>query len=309
MIEQIRPTEWAPQTISVPVSKEVLEKFGSQDTAVIKRGAIEWQMNNTMEYQGVKGIRIQDILALEILKNNLWTRPIYFSVTCTEDSKIGAGEYMQMEGMAMRMVPQKRQPGIEFVNEPVLRKQLYEENVEPSLTYKPGFKFRGLNDSTIFFDENHERLVQNYRNSFIRLALYYQNTNQGEKCAATLDLMEKKIPRKIIKLDYRLLYDIGDLYLSSGKKARFDEITIEVEKEALVKLEENPQDVQGYYNPYRLLLNVYEKRKEWDKAIGIMNRLQTYYPNDQSLKQQIEQYKQNKIGIVPAAQPGDTVYK
>lgn len=299
VIDQLRPTEFTPQVVSVPVPKEVFAKFGVTDSAMLSAGKISWMMNNTMEYQGIKGVRVQDIVTKNIVENNLWERPIYFSVTCTEDSKIGLNDFLKLEGMAMRLVPEKRKANIEFVNEPVLRKQIMGEMGESSKTYKPGLRYRGLNDSTIFFDENHERLSQNYRNSFIRLALYYQNTAQPAKALEVLDEMERKIPRKNIKIDYRLLSDIGDLYYAAGGKKQYFAISKDVEVEALKNIELNPKDVSSYYNPYRLLLEIYEKRTEYDKAINILKRLQIYYPDDPSIRSQIDKYNQMKNGTAP----------
>ncbi|MBI5726958.1 MAG: DUF2723 domain-containing protein, partial [Ignavibacteriales bacterium] len=299
VIDQLRPTEFNPQVLSVPVSKEVFAKFGVTDSAMLSAGKITWTMNNTMEYQGIKGIRVQDVVTKDIVENNLWDRPIYFSVTCTEDSKIGLSDYLKMEGMAMRLVPEKRKPNVEFVNEPVLRKQLLDEPAGFSKNYQPGLKFRGLNDPNMFFDENHERLTQNYRNSFIRLALYYQNSGTPEKALEILDAMDRKIPRKTISIDYRLLSDIGDLYFAAGGKKQYVEISKEVEAEALKKIDENPKDVSSYYNPYRLLLEIYEKRPDYDKAINVLTRLLVYYPDDPGIKAKIDHYKGLKSGAIP----------
>ncbi|MBI2419600.1 MAG: DUF2723 domain-containing protein [Ignavibacteriales bacterium] len=299
VIDQLRPTEFNPQVLSVPVSKDVFAKFGVTDSAMLNAGKITWTMNNTMEYQGIKGIRVQDVVTKDIVENNLWERPIYFSVTCTEDSKIGLSDYLKMEGMAMRLVPEKRKPNVEFVNEPVLRKQLLDEPAGYSKNYQPGLKFRGLNDPNMFFDENHERLTQNYRNSFIRLALYYQNSGTPQKALEILDAMDRKIPRKNISIDYRLLSDIGDLYFAAGGKKQYTEISKEVEAEALKKIDENPKDVSSYYNPYRLLLEIYEKRPDYDKAINVLTRLLVYYPEDPGIKAKIDHYKGLKSGAIP----------
>ena len=66
-----------------------------------------------------------------------------------------------------------------ITNEEVMRKQLLVQNKDGySKDYQPGFKFRGLADSTIFYDATHTGYAQNYRNIFIQLAIYYLN---GEK--------------------------------------------------------------------------------------------------------------------------------
>ena len=130
----------------------------------------------------------------------------------------------------MRLVPKKNDDKrIEYIDEPTLRKQLLDEPTGFSTTYQPGFKFRGLNDKTIFFDENHERLTQNYRNAFIRLAIYYLYKEKSDaKAVLALDAMEKKIPRSVVAMDYRIKHDISKLYFSAGAIKQYEVFAKEV---------------------------------------------------------------------------------
>ncbi len=291
-IENLMPIQWEPRMITVPVPPDVYKEFGIVDTSITKEGKISWLMNNTVTYGNIKAIRNQDILVREIIEANNWERPIYFAMTTSEESKIGLQDYLKVEGMSLRLVPEKRKQNEEFVNEKVLREQLFNENPSYSKTYKPGFKYRGLNDTTIFFDENHERMIANYRNAFIRLAIHYLNDNNDkENTIATLDLMERKISRKIFPVDPRLLFDIANIYYTAGAFDRYKVLAKEIESYALNQLEVNPTEVSSYYNPYRLLLETYENLKQYDKALGILNRLQSYYPNDPTIKNQIQRYK------------------
>lgn len=311
-IDQIRPIQWEARdfTITVPPdfykkSSSYSEIFGNdssnyfdeyyiKDSSIIKQGTLTWRMNHTVTYGNIKAVRVQDLMVKEIVESFKWERPIYFAVTCTEDSKIGLSDYLKMEGMAMRLVPEKKSPGREFVNEPILRKQIYHNYADDDFSreYRPGMKFRGMNDSTIFFDENHTRLVQNYRNAFIRLSLYYSNDLRNNELALdALNTMEQKLPRKLLPMDYRLLFDIGNLYLMAGDNKTYSEIVKDVEVEALRQIELNPRDVSSPYNPYRLLIEIYENQQEYQKAIGLMEGLLLYYPNDPTIQAQIQKYK------------------
>ena len=159
----------------------------------------------------------------------------------------------------------------------------------------PGFKFRGLNDSTIFFDENHTRLVQNYRNAFIRLAIYYMNTGQpDQKAVEVLNLMEKKLPRKILPIDYRILYDIGNLYFAVNDLPNYKIIASEIESDALKALVENPRGQPGRYSPYNILLDIYENLNEYDKGIDLLQKISNIYPGDNQVKNEIERLKAAK---------------
>jgi tetratricopeptide (TPR) repeat protein len=291
-IENLMPIQWEPRMITIPVPQNVYKEFGIVDTSITKEGKISWLMNNTVTYGNIKAIRNQDIMVREIIEANNWERPIYFAMTTSEESKIGLQDYLKVEGMALRLVPEKRKQNEEFVNEKVLREQLFNENPSYSKTYKPGFKYRGLNDTTIFFDENHERMIANYRNGFIRLAIHYLNDNNDkENTIATLDLMDQKISRKNFPIDPRLLFDIANIYYTAGAFDRYKVLAKEIESYALNQLEVNPTEVSSYYNPYRLLLETYENLKQYDKALSILNRIQSYYPNDPTIKNQIQRYQ------------------
>ncbi len=297
-IDQLRPIQWDPQKITIPVPKtnsqqtltDVYQRYDISDSSVMKQGDIQFTMKNTLTFGKVKAVRVQDLMVKEIVQDNNWQRPIYFAVTCSDDSKIGLQDYLKMEGMALRLVPEKRQPGIEFVNQEKLEKELT-ENPGYSKTYKPGFKFRGLNNPHIFFDDNHVRMTQNYRNAFMRLAIYYLNTNKDQQAVATLDEMEKDIPREVIPMDYEILFEVGNMYYNAGAQKQYKEIAGEVEKQALIRLEQNPEDVQSYYNPYRILIETYENLKDNNKLLGIWQRLGEMYPNDRNVKANIAKYE------------------
>jgi hypothetical protein len=298
-INDIRPIAWESRTVSIPIPpnlkeglpQDLFSTYNVSDSSILKQGSITFQMNPTLNFGNVKAIRVQDIMVKEIVESNLWERPIYFAVTCSEDSKIGLDEYLMMEGMSYRIVPEKRKAGIEFINENVMKEQLFSEAPGFSKTYKPGFNYRGLNDPDLFLDENHERMTQNYRNSFIRLALYYINTNKKDMAVKTLDKMDEKIPRKIVGMETGLLYEIGNLYFNAGGLKQYKEFASEVEKNALKMLDENPSDVQSYYNPYRILIDIYENQKEYAKLADIWQRLETLYPTDQNVKTNVEKYR------------------
>jgi hypothetical protein len=300
-IERIGPMQWEPRNITIPVPEDVYKSFGIEDPAVIENGRLTWTMTNTVQFGTTKAVRTQDLIALDIMRNSNWEVPVYFAVTCSEDARIGLDDYLTMEGLAFRVTPVKSNLAYQRVDEEIMRTQLFEEPEGYSFDYQPGFKFRGLDDSTIFFDENHRRLAQNYRNSYMRLALHYLSVEKdNDKVIETLDMMEQKIPRDVIPIDYRLLHDIGNIYLNSGGTDQYNVIASEVETIALELLERNPMDFNNRYSPYFLLKEIYEYREEWDKLVGLFSQLQQYVPQDQNVQQLLQMYKQQ-------AELGDTL--
>jgi len=70
-----------------------------QDTNVVDR--ISFSLGNK------SGLIKGDMAVLDIISSNFNDRPIYFAVTCREESLLGLGDYLQLEGLALRLVPKK----------------------------------------------------------------------------------------------------------------------------------------------------------------------------------------------------------
>jgi hypothetical protein len=297
-IDQLAPIRWDTRQVSISTPKpdsdlsikDLYQKYNISDSSALKAGSITWTMKPTLNYGGVKGIRIQDIMVKEIVEANAWKRPIYFAMTVSQDGKIGLDDYLKTEGMASRLVPEKGSGKYEFINPEILKKQI-QENPGYSKTYKPGFKFRGLNNPNIFFDDNHRRMLQNYRNIFMSLAYYYLNKNEKDLAIHTLDEMREKMPRKVIGMDYQLLFNVANLYYGADAVDTAKSLYAEVETDALTDMKSNPANLTSYFSPYRILIDLYEKTRQYEKLAGIWERIRVYYPDDPSVKQNIEKYK------------------
>lgn len=291
-IKNLQPVQWEPQLVSIPVSKEAIKEFNVTDTSVINNGKVSFMMNNTLQFGDVKAIRIQDIVVRDIVENNTWERPIYFASTCSQDCFIGMDNYLQMQGLASQLVPE-RMTGANDVNADITMKDLFDVNPSFSKTYYNGFKYRGLNDKNVFFDQTETRLIQNYRNVYIRLAYYYLNVEKNDAmCVKTLDKMEQFMPRSVVDIDYRFLYDIGNLYYAAGAIDKYKSVAADVEKEALKHLDVSANDLQSPYNAYSILERTYINLKEYNKAINILEKLEIYFPNAGGIRAEIQQIQQ-----------------
>ena len=203
-------------------------------------------------------------------------------------------DYLEMEGLASRVVPVKRK-GPVYVNTKITEADLFNENPSYSKTFQTGFKFRGINDKNVFYDETETRLIQNYRNTFINLAYYYKNVdNNNAMCIKTLDMMEKEIPRSVVDMDYRILYDVSNIYYSAGGMDQYKKIAKDIEPIALQNLNISMEDLQSPYNSFSMLERIYVNLKEYDKAIGILQKLQTMMPTAGGVTQEIDHLKQMK---------------
>jgi tetratricopeptide (TPR) repeat protein len=286
----INQEQFSATTFNLPVSPEVFKNYGSTDTSLINAGKLTYTMNPTLNYGTVTAIRVQDIMVKEIVEANNWKYPVYFALTCSNDCFDGLDNYLKLEGLAYKLVPDRKKGNQEFIDEPVMRKELLHPDPGFSKEYSPQFKFRGINDPSVHFDDNQDRLLQNYRMAFARLAVYYQGQNQNAKCIEILDKMDDLMPNSIRKMDYRVLYDVSKMYYTAGAYDKYAKFAKEIEQQALLAIKENSSAELNTY-PYQILLDIYEKTKQYDKAIDILRQLQIFYPNDPGLKQQIEMFK------------------
>lgn len=306
-IAQIQPVQFQTQQMSLPVPREVYKRFGLLDapkpgapfdTAEVNKGKLEFTMRHTLQFGNVTAIRVQDIMVQDIIFTNKWERPIYFAVTCSPDSKIGLDDYLWFNGLAWRLEPRKiTDPQNGGVNIDILEANIFNEPQGFSKTPQYGYKFRGINDPSVYYDENSSRLTINYRSAFLRYALYYSNIeNKPEKALASLDRMEHLIPRTKIPMGWDLTSSVAGFYYRLGKVDKYNELMAEVEPECLKAIERGEYNLQSYENPFRILLELYETRKENAKAIDLLRKLQTLYPNDPSLAQRIAMHQAQLAG-------------
>jgi hypothetical protein len=294
-IDRLQPTQWSDyKVVSVPVPPEAYPD--SISAAGGTPDKLSWKMPATFTSGSVKGIKLQDLIIYEIVKSNNWQRPIYFSATVTDENFIGLDEYLVSEGMSKRLVPFKGDPAEQFrVNRQLMSENFIEAPRGHSKTPQPGYFFRGLNDPDVFFDQVHENLVQNYRTQYLILAYSYLNIDTN-RISGILDKMESNMPRSVIPMDYRILHDVAMLYNRIGNKARFNELSYDVENQALRDLNRNPNDISSFWNPYRLLMDIYEARGEYAKAIDILNKMDKLSPGNPEIKMKIEMLRSKMLG-------------
>jgi hypothetical protein len=313
-IERLRPFQWESTTVRLPVPEEFLvqrplerggemppaphQQFTVQDTAVLRKKAIEWTMAPTLRFGNVNGIKVQDIMVRDIIFTNQWKRPIYFAVTVSPDSKIGLDNYLWYCGLAWRLEPRKIENQAAALNLDILETNLMEEPKGFSTEQQYGYKFRNIANPSVHLDDNATRLMSNYRAAYIRLAEYYAGTEGKPNLSSqTLDTMEAKIPRARVAMGWDLTYYVATLYNRIGQREKYDSLVNEIEPDLAAMIESGTRPSASYYgyNPYQALIDIYETRQEYAKLMSLWQRLLVMYPNDQLVKQRMAetQFKLN----------------
>ena len=221
-IQSLDFKRWESKKISINAPKDSNNEMGK----------IEWELNPT--YLGV-ALRTQDLMVLRIINDNNWNRPIYFGVTVSPTSMLNLDNYLQMEGLAYRLVNNSNQ----IINQNKMSDNLlsyigdnswftdYDSNKynlldrDISKEYQRGYIFRNLANEKVYVDPQLGRLVQNYRTGFVRLSISHYLNKDFQKAEAALLKMEEIMPSSIIPIPSKQLqYQIAQVYSGVGNQAK-----------------------------------------------------------------------------------------
>jgi hypothetical protein len=292
-ITGIQPIQYEPQTFALPVTRNAAEGWDASNAD--PRGleivdTLKFTMPATLHFGSVEALRVQDILVFDIIRTSNWQRPIYFAATGGEDSQIGLQNHLEMRGLAMKLVPRTVHSYLEGMNDGILRKQLLADISAPSQSPQYGFRWRGLRDATVHFDENQRRLITNYRQVFLSYAAYLTNVkHEPSVTLSVLNRMEYVIPRINNPLDFRAKSEIAQLYELNGDTLTARLYSSEIIAEVQWAMTGLITDRLDQYHPLIVLAQAYETVGEYDKAIAAVNRLNDLYGSTPGLSAYVGQ--------------------
>jgi hypothetical protein len=171
-------------TFVLPVDKNKVIQNGTVDASRANQidSAIVWTMGQDQVYK-------DELVVLDILANNNWERPMYYT-TPGQSGSVKLDNYLELQGLSYRLIPIKgvRQNGMEgMVNTDIM----YENIVNK-------FKYTNLNNPKVYQDETCRRMEQNMKNNFNRLAEALIAEGKLEKAGAVLTKLEQAIPTKVL---------------------------------------------------------------------------------------------------------------
>ena len=171
--------------IYIPVDKDKIIRNGiisPNDTSAIV-SAIPISIKGEM-------IMKDDLAVLDVIGSNFGDRPIYFAVTCQADKMQGLDDYMQLEGLALQIVPVATKSDTRFSvigNGRVATDKLYE-----NITKK--FRWGNFDKKRLFVGRSYMPSIQTTRYSILRGAQELLRSGQKEKASSLLDTYFKGFP-------------------------------------------------------------------------------------------------------------------
>ncbi len=183
--------------IVIPVDTAAARKAGAilpKDSAL---AALPFVLNK-------KYLIKDEIAILDIIASNGWDRPIYFAVTCTPDKLLGMGQYTQLEGLALRLVPVASKGRPEFGGMLIGNGRVAENKMFENVTKK--FKWGNFNTHKTFIDKSYMPSVVSTRFAMLRLAEQYMDEGNPERAVAVVDAYFAAFPNQNFQYDYNTVY-------------------------------------------------------------------------------------------------------
>ena len=156
------------KTFFIPVSEQKVRATGmlSPTDTVQLSPSIQLRFGKSKRY-----ITKDDLAVMDILANNIEDRPIYFATTCKNEKLLGLNDYMQLEGLALRLLPVKTQSDKSLAiygSGRVEYDKLYQNVMEK-------WEWGNFDTKDLFVDKNYMAAVQ-----AMKMALLRSSTNMSQ---------------------------------------------------------------------------------------------------------------------------------
>jgi len=205
-------------------------------------------------------VLIRDMAVQEIIKSNLGKNPIYFAVTIPPSTYAPYRQYLEMEGLAYKVV---RRKGDNMINVTKL-----EQNVSEIYQYDGILTSDWKRDESLYLPPHTEHLIQNYAAAFIQLAYIMHQDSLYEKAVSYMEAAYEISPH--LQPPRQML---GMFYLDAGHDPSK---AIQFYEDELVK---NPGDLSIVYR----LAGIYERLGDNTRAVEMLDIVVAADPNDPEL--------------------------
>jgi hypothetical protein len=187
-----------------------------------------------------------DLAILDIINSNIWKRPIYWAVTCRDEKILGLQDYLQLEGLGLRIVPVKSRSSTESYG------IIGSGRVDTETAYNnimTKWAWGNFDKERQYVDRSFLPSLQTMRVSIIRIARQLVAEGKKDKAIALADKYFEVFP------EYNFNYDqftafMADVYARAGDKvkaaAKMREIAKTIEQQLRFVKSQPPTFQRGY---------------------------------------------------------------
>ena len=182
---------------------------------------MEWSFGQRYLYK-------DGLMLLDMLATNNWGRPIYWAMTVSSSKYFNLQKYFKVDGLTYQLVP------VESTSE-----RFYSGEVDSDVMYDNimnKFRWGGIDENDIYFDENNIRMFSNLRSSFGRLAEKLIEENKRDSALMVLDRCMQLFPDHKIPYNNTLISVISAYYHAEANETAnelvqklLDKVSIELD--------------------------------------------------------------------------------
>lgn len=160
-----------------------------------------------------------EIALLDIIATNAengWKRPIYFAATCRPEKVMGLKDYLRVEGIALRVVPEKTPSPDGMV---MSMGSIDTDKMFTNMTEK--FRWGNFDKYDTFIDESYMPSIQMTQYAFLRLAQDLTRRNDKERAVKTADTFYEAYPHMNFPYDEsQIALQMLSVYYTFGEKEK-----------------------------------------------------------------------------------------
>ena len=179
--------------------------LSASDTSAVSR--IDIQLMGPNDQYLIK----DDLAVLDVISSNIEDRPIYFAVTCRADKMFNLAEFMQLEGLAVRLIPVRSTPDRQFGvigNGRVATDKLYNNIMEK-------FRWGNFDKYDLYVDRSYAPSVQSLQLIMLRGAGTLLDSGDKTRAIELMDKYFEAFPHMNFPYDSRTMMMIN-VYLQAG---------------------------------------------------------------------------------------------
>ncbi len=286
-IDQIRVAPWTPREIEIPANTD---RFAAEsemslpgvDSSLIMN-PMRWRLEGRPYNDEYGMLYVADQASLDIVATNAregWRRPVYFAVTVSPDGQLDLQDFFHLEGQALKVAPVRH-------GEPFGR---VVPSVAPPILEQ--FRFRNLNDPTVYYDETTRRMVDNYRNIFAHTAQSLALAGEAEQAVALLDTLMARVPFDTIPGDEQSYLLLARAYFEAGYVDKAVDVAKGAEPMLLRRLERavTTRELERAGSYLQILRGIYLQVNDYEAAAALSGRLADIF-EDSTLRRSAEEYR------------------
>ena len=192
------------KNMSVPVDSATVVNNGTVPKALANRivKSIDWTMTGNY-------VQKNHLMVLDLLAHNDWKRPVYFAATAPPKSYLNLAPYLQLEGLAYRLVPIKQNPEQQQPEGRINTEVMYDNIMNK-------FKWGGMDKPGVFLDNVFiSSCALNIRQRCGALANALIEEGKKDKAIKVLDKCLEVTPQENVPYDVTM-YAITMGYYQAG---------------------------------------------------------------------------------------------